>query len=231
MTRLAPAPWSLRGTGYILIGRFSVDFVQRYATVCDPLDKAFSGGLGALMIVDYHHSDVGPYQELLFIPGRFKFDGRGYFHIPQIYVSSQDSVENGRENWGIPKRQADFSFRSDDGRDVIEIKKGLEAVGRCEFKPYWGRLPFTTELLPKALRRLIQQRLSGEGWLETVLSGSGWLQPMKVESLEFNSDLFAPIRSDQIWFAMKVPKFNLRFPVAQSRQLREEGPSGSHPLA
>lgn len=231
MTRMAPAPWSLEGVGYILIGRFSADFVEQYTKVVTPLAGNFSGGLGALMIVDYHSSDVGAYQELLFIPGRFQFNGKGYFHIPQIYVSSEDSVENGRRNWGIPKLQGDFVFKSEGKHEVVEITQGQDSVGRCVFKPILGQIPFTTALLPKSWRRLIQQNFDGEGWLETVLSGAGWLQPMKVESLAFNSEYFAPIKSEQIWIAVKVPKFNLEFPVAQNRQLSEESPSGSHPLA
>jgi acetoacetate decarboxylase len=68
------------------------------------------------MLVDYEQSPVGPYQELLFIPGRFQFGRRRYYMVTQIYVSTQVSVENGQENWGIPKQLAQFHFETVDER-------------------------------------------------------------------------------------------------------------------
>jgi hypothetical protein len=95
---LIPAPWTLTGEGFILLYRFPRDFAGIQ-----------SGGLGTVMLVDYATSPVGPYRELLLIPGH---TGRGYT-ITHIFVSTMESVVNGRHNWAIPKEQADF--------DVIAI--------------------------------------------------------------------------------------------------------------
>lgn len=54
-------------------------------------------------------SGVGPYRELLFIPGAFHINGRYTFSIPKIYVSTETSVNSGIKNWGIPKEVADFT--------------------------------------------------------------------------------------------------------------------------
>lgn len=60
---------------------------------------------------------VGPYDELIYVPGLFSRRPRQplrtgrtaaepieYFpSITRIYVSTDESVYNGRKNWGIPK--------------------------------------------------------------------------------------------------------------------------------
>ena len=110
-----PAPWNLRGKGYIFLYKFKKDFVGQNGNVPSFLDGAFAGGFGSVMLVDYEESDAGPYGELLFIPGKFRFGGQKLDTISKIYVSTMESVVNGRANWGIPKEKADFSFEKTDG--------------------------------------------------------------------------------------------------------------------
>ena len=212
-----PAPWDLTGSGYILIGHFSEDFVREYAQVSEPMMERFSGGFGALMLVDYASSNVGPYQEILFIPGRFKHLGKSYSHISQIRVSSQLSVDNGRINWGIPKSLAQFRFGEFNGIETVQVEEQGNEFARFQFRPLGWKLPFSLTWLPKTFRRLLQQDLSkGEGWLETLLSGRCKFQFMFVKSLEIDSPQFAPISKSDIHLAVKVSDFKLRFPVAKS---------------
>jgi acetoacetate decarboxylase len=63
------------------------------------------------MIVGYDTSGVGAYKELLFIPALFDFDKKKAFNISKIYVSTEESVYNGIENWGIPKQLANFNIQ------------------------------------------------------------------------------------------------------------------------
>ncbi|KAG7095410.1 hypothetical protein E1B28_006159 [Marasmius oreades] len=66
------------------------------------------------MVVQYDESPVGPYDELIYVPGRFKHkDGSVAFRITRIYVSTKDSTENGRRNWNIPKQVAKFEYTRD----------------------------------------------------------------------------------------------------------------------
>jgi hypothetical protein len=61
---------------------------------------AFQGGLGMLQIVRYHDSPVGPYDELLIVPGYFDVPGKkskgGMVRVTRIYVSTKESVWNGK---------------------------------------------------------------------------------------------------------------------------------------
>jgi len=76
----------------------------------------FRGGMGSVQIVRYRDTPVGPYDELVFIPGFFDTPGGKYGkqkknnRITRIYVSQKDTTWNGRENWNIPKHLARFEF-------------------------------------------------------------------------------------------------------------------------
>lgn len=210
---IAPAPWSLQGTGYILLCRFDEAFVKKHCQMDSRLLQCFSGGLGTLMLVDYSESNVGSYQELLLIPGRVKLDGKGYFHIPQIYVSSQDSIASGRHNWGIPKQMAEFSFATDSKQDEIRVQSQEGHSGRFVFKPVGPKLAFTTALLPGAFKRLVQFD-EHDRCLLTQIRGSGKMQWLNIEHMEIDPQLMAPVCASHVLAAIKVPDFKLRFPLA-----------------
>ncbi|GAA5877072.1 hypothetical protein JCM3774_002834 [Rhodotorula dairenensis] len=132
----APAPWHLTGQGWIIPLRtpFSATPVPIPPAAYAPLERGstadqshrFHGGVGFVMLVRYKTSNVGPYDELIYVPGLFSRRPRQtrtdattaepveYFpSITRIYVSTDESVYNGRKNWGIPKHRADFNFSSD----------------------------------------------------------------------------------------------------------------------
>jgi hypothetical protein len=58
---------------------------------------AFKGGLGMMQIVRYHDSPVGPYDELLLVPGYFEVPGtkKQMVRVTRIYVSQKDTCWNG----------------------------------------------------------------------------------------------------------------------------------------
>lgn len=108
---LAPAPWTLKGTVY------SVTFIP---TSTDLPTKAFAplerqypsavegeyvGILGQIQIIRYTESPVGPYDELLIVPGFFKYnytdpsgvvEERKNVRVSRIYVSQKYTCWNGR---------------------------------------------------------------------------------------------------------------------------------------
>ena len=75
----------------------------------------FTGGLGMIQIVRYLDTPVGPYDELLVIPGTYQIAdgpqrGKSRLRITRIYVSQRETTYNGRKNWNIPKHLARFEF-------------------------------------------------------------------------------------------------------------------------
>jgi len=78
--------------------------------------KEILGGPGMVMLVQYTETPVGPYDELIYIAGKFSLpdeDGKTKIagnRITRIYVSTKESTANGRRNWNIPKEVADFKY-------------------------------------------------------------------------------------------------------------------------
>ncbi len=210
-----PAPWSLRGKGYILIYKFNRDFVEKYGNVPDFLQGHYVGGFGSVMLVDYLQSDAGPYGELLFIPGKFDFEGKRLDTISKIYVSSAESVVNGRANWGIPKEQAEFEFEQLN-RLEERIRVSLGGTSVAEFVIRSGALPFpvSTKLLPFPLI----QRHEGKHFY-TTFSGSGTGRFAKIEKLQINSELFPDISLCKPIAAIKVEPFAITFPEAVMKDI------------
>ncbi|GAA5977846.1 hypothetical protein JCM11641_006089 [Rhodosporidiobolus odoratus] len=122
----APAPWDLTGKSWIVpiytpfsetpipLPRGSYAPLEKGST-CDQSDR-FHGGCGVVMVLRYESSAVGPYDELIYIPGLFSRKSTAgekvkyHFSITRIYVSEDVSTINGRRNWSIPKHRASFKW-------------------------------------------------------------------------------------------------------------------------
>lgn len=202
---LAPAPWTLKGEGIILIYHFKKSWVEENAHLPEQLKGKFQGGFGYVMLVNYKESPVGPYRELLFIPG--KFQKNDLQSITKIYVDSEASTQNGRKNWGIPKETLPFTWESKKGRDLIAIKNGTKEVFSAEISHAGLSFPVSTALLPLRLG----QTFENVNFL-TKPSGSGWGKLAKINQLDLDPKFFPDIRSTKPLLAIKVNPFNIHFP-------------------
>lgn len=205
-----PAPWELRGKGYIFLYKFSRTFVKEHGNVPAFLDGGFAGGFGSVMLVDYEQSDAGPYGELLFIPGKFRFGGKRLDTISKIYVSTQESVVNGRANWGIPKEPADFSFE-DLGGGVEKASVTVNGQAAAQFTLKSGKLsfPVSTKLLPFPL----VQEYEGKRYF-TSFSGKGKGHFARVKDVKIDPALFPDVSLCRPIAVIRVDPFNITFPVA-----------------
>jgi hypothetical protein len=210
----APAPWSLTGSGYIFVYKFAKDFVRTQGFVPPFLEGRYRGGFGAVMLVDYHTSDVGGYRELLFIPGVFDFGGKNYYSITKIYVSTMASVVNGRENWGIPKELADFDIqRLDEHSEQIRASaNGVNFFDTTLIAEKLVRLPINTGWLP-IKQTLVQQ--GNDKLLLTTPSGRGVAQLATIVDMQADGGCFPDIAYVKPLAAVKVTNFGMMFPVAE----------------
>lgn len=117
---LALAPWTLKGTVY------SVTFVPlstRLPTKAFPplerqyasaIEGEYDGTLGQIQIIRYTDSPVGPYDEILIVPGFFKYnytdaagemEERKNVRVSRIYVSQKYTCWNGRKSKLIPNHE------------------------------------------------------------------------------------------------------------------------------
>lgn len=207
---LFPAPWNLRGRGYIVLYRFTADEIAQDPFLSDQFKTSFAGGFGSLMVVDYWSSNAGPYQELLFIPGKFRFGNRNLQHISRIFVSTMESVVNGRRNWAIPKKQADFQFipigRNEE--DVLVSNKGAQFF-KARFSVYGMPFPVNTMLFPYSL-----VQLEGKSAYHTRFTGKGWGRLASVKELKVDADQFPALAEKKPIAAIGVNPFAITFPPA-----------------
>ncbi|KAI9733513.1 MAG: hypothetical protein M1818_007261 [Claussenomyces sp. TS43310] len=118
---IAPAPWYLGCQMWAIPVKSSSTLPEHaYAPIeaasaeySDPaVAGKFNGGMGAVVLVRYHKTPVGPYDELLILPGKFQVGNtsESAYRLTSVYVSQKDTTYNGRKNWNIPKNLARFSF-------------------------------------------------------------------------------------------------------------------------
>lgn len=206
-----PAPWDLHGTGYIMLYKFSKDFVKKHGCIPDFLRGRFAGGFGAVMLVNYESSNAGPYGELLFIPGKFDFREKRLNNISKIYVSTMESVVNGRANWGIPKEKADFKF-TPSGLNSENIVVSTEGRTIAAFEIETGKafFPVSTSLLPFPL----VQKHEGK-YLYTDFFGKGIGRLARIKRIHIDRELFPDISKCRPIAVIQVDPFDITFPVSK----------------
>lgn len=208
---VAPAPWTLTGNGYIFLYRFPKEIIKKNGFLSDYQQDSFRGLLGSIMFVDYHTTPVGPYQELLFIPGLFKMLDRNTFSISKIYVSSFESVWNGIENWGIPKEKCDFDIQKNkNNTDHLTASLAGNPFFEATLKRGKISFPLTTGIFP--LR--ITQRL-GNQMVYTKPSAKGKAYFAKLQDCKINSELFPGISKLKPLAVLVVENFSMTFPEAE----------------
>jgi len=208
----SPAPWSLVGKGYVILVKLDPAFVAEHVTVPDGLKGRFSGGIGTVMFVDYLSSDVGPYRELLFVPGMFSLGLNKYFSITRIYVSTMDSVVNGRNNWGIPKELAEFEVTRDGHDEIVRVGMQGRLITELVFHTFPGWLPVTTALVPPRLRTLAHHH-EGKTYLTTPFA-RGVVSPARLIHAMVEGSAFPDFTRGRFLGTLSVPKFLMAFPEA-----------------
>jgi hypothetical protein len=207
--KIAPAPWNLTGDAYIMVYKFSKDFVEEYGFLADYQQDRFLGYVGTVMLVDYKTSGVGPYRELLFIPGMFTFDWKKMFSISKIYVSSRDSVYNGIENWGIPKEYADFDWQTKaDGTEDISVNIEGKEFFKTTIKKGFVSFPLTTAILPLNVVQKLRKDL-----IITNPTAKGKATLSKIKSIKVDKNFFPDLSKATPLITMKVRDFEMNFNV------------------
>ncbi|THH31846.1 hypothetical protein EUX98_g2351 [Antrodiella citrinella] len=120
----APAPWPCKGecfwfSTYVHAKRgaypppAAFGELEQGTAFADPTVAGdYEGGLAGVIVFRYTETPVGPYDEIMWIPGKFTVPagGPGALRITRLYVSTKESVYNGRKNWNIAKTVAHFDF-------------------------------------------------------------------------------------------------------------------------
>jgi len=209
----APAPWELRGNAYVSMLRFPQQLLDEASFVPGSLcGQRRPSPFGYLMFADYSESPVGPYRELLFVPGAFKFgDGRRHWSVSRIFVSTPESAINGERNWGLPKQLADFRLEHDgNGGLSVEVSKNGHAFAQLAFAPRRLSLPFHSSMLPTNLRTLGQRMDDIDFVCMPELSGR--MRAARLLRAQADAAVFPDIGRGRVIATAALQNFRMQFP-------------------
>jgi hypothetical protein len=209
------APWRLKGEAFVMVYKFSKDFVKENSFADAYQINNFDGGLGTIMCVNYAESDVGPYYELLFIPGTINLKKLNFneiksgFTISKIYVSTEASVQNGINNWAIPKEVADFQWivLPDSKVQMIVTKNGFEFFN-ATFKKRSLKLPITTSFIPL---KIIEKKDEKYFLTKPTAKGNGGLA--KLENIKIDEKYFPDVKSIKPLVTSHISSMEMVFPI------------------
>ena len=204
-TAFAPPPWTLHGRGLIALYR----------------PQTAGDTWGALMLVRYRDSPVGPYDELLWASANHPSPAGPRPQVQQIVVSSEASVRWGRRNWGIPKGLARFEWQEGEwlqGQKAQQVRiyapEG-NLLAHLAFSTHGPTLPVSTAPIPAGFRTLAQPVLDAApnaGWLLTPVGATGKAQPARLTVLDA-AGFHAPLTQLRPLLTLAIPDFQLVFPV------------------
>ncbi|KOS19627.1 hypothetical protein ESCO_001239 [Escovopsis weberi] len=176
-----PAPWKVRGDIYsfsLWTSKAKAESMPKHhlfsqleahSSFADSESSKPVGGLGSIQILRYKETPVGPYDELVVVPGSYEWERKGpdgrrkggsNLKISRVYVSQKHTCYNGRLNWNVPKHLARFDwqydpngvttvrvFPHDVSGDPHEPCPSPEPFFQATFKPvrFAPRFPFATE--------------------------------------------------------------------------------------
>jgi hypothetical protein len=209
----APAPWKLTGSGYVFMIRLPKAMTDAELFTPPELRDKRVGNVATLMIVDYATSGVGPYRELLVTPGVFQSEHGRFHSVTRIYVSTYESVANGRVNWGIPKDVADFSMeKGESGRADIVVSRDGRLLAQIRLEAHGLPFPIWSGLLPVARRTLLQP-WAGKTY-RIAPSARGFARRARILDLRFDPELFPDLSRGRVVAGFHLPRFTMTFPVA-----------------
>lgn len=209
--KISPAPWLLSGEGYMIFYRFSRQFVERHCPLPPELAGRFDGFFGSVMLVNYAESPVGPYRELLFMPGKFRTPQGRRYSITHIAVDSEASTLSGRANWGIPKLTRQFRAEREGHTERIQaLAPDGQPYFDIQLRSGGLHFPISTALIPIRLWQTEQ----GKTFL-TDPKGSGTGQLARVLDVKVNPDLFPDICRARPLLALRVTDFRMCFPESR----------------
>lgn len=215
--KIAPAPWHLKGQGYVMVVQLPQQVLNEQSFISNELKATRRGHLAYIAFADYESSDVGAYHELLYIGGTLKFGQKRHYSISKIYVSTQDSIDNGQKNWGIPKEMAHFEVQyGADNHDTIKLSTPTgETIAQFSFSHHLFKFPVNTKLAPTRLLTLAQDWQGQRFWFAP--QAQGYLKPALLKESYVDKRYFTDLNQGHIIACFKVIDFSMVFPVPKTQ--------------
>jgi len=205
-----PAPWKLNGEGIILTYSFKKNWILENGFVPAHLHRKFKGGLSFIMLVDYQESDCGPYQELVFIPGLFNIEGRYQLMATKIYVNSEDSLESGRSNWGIPKELAEINWKKDESKILFNAKLNDNKFFETQIQSNSLAFPVNNTLIPFKFYQELE-----DNSFQFSPKGRGRATSAKMKGTRSVQTKFPDLANGKFINCLHIKNFNMSIPKSE----------------
>jgi len=213
---MAKPPWTLTGNGYIFVFNFPRRFVEEHGFIPPHLKGCYRGGLGAVMLVDYLTTPVGPYREALFVPGLFDYARHRHYSITKIFVSTIESVLDGQDNWGIPKELARFNLTPvSDTIERFTMSQDQRVLLDVTLRTRGPQIPVNTRWSP--VKPQLIQHFAGRD-LITQPTGKGWVGLAQIEDVCVDQIGFPDFSDQRPLAAFYARNFTLEFPLPRILQ-------------
>ena len=204
-------PWHLQGDAFILNYWLTLNFIKHnhaFHIAPSPIGRVVQ-----VILVRYHESPVGPYDELLLLDHPL-ISKRRLSSIAKIYVSTETSVVHGQHFWGIPKQLAEFEWVIKDDVAYCTISFEQQEMSLCLYKYKHSQTFYmNSHHLPARLLN-IQQTWQGLHY-QFSPQFRGKLCKLKQAAWKNTLDIFPDFSQAKYLHSFYVPEFQLTLPKAK----------------
>lgn len=204
-------PWHLQGDAFILNYWLTPNFIKHnhaFHIAPSPIGRVVQ-----VILVRYHESPVGPYDELLLLDHPL-ISKRRLSSIAKIYVSTETSVVHGQHFWGIPKQLAEFERVIKDDVAYCTISFEQQEMSLCLYKYKHSQTFYmNSHHLPARLLN-IQQTWQGLHY-QFSPQFRGKLCKLKQAAWKNTLDIFPDFSQAKYLHSFYVPEFQLTLPKAK----------------
>lgn len=203
--------WHLQGDAFILNYWLTPNFIKHnhaFHIAPSPIGRVVQ-----VILVRYHESPVGPYDELLLLDHPL-ISKRRLSSIAKIYVSTETSVVHGQHFWGIPKQLAQFEWVIKDDVVYCTISFEQQEMSLCLYKYKHSQTFYmNSHHLPARLLN-IQQTWQGLHY-QFSPQFRGKLCKLKQAAWKNTLDIFPDFSQAKYLHSFYVPEFQLTLPKAK----------------
>lgn len=209
----ARPPWLLRGDAFLVLTASPAEVNLVDAGIPAALEGIYRSLFNVMVVADYRESPVGPFRELLYIPGRFRFGVDDEpMSITRSYATTEVAQLNRHAHWSVPSGLATISRTPNAGRDVFSA--GEQPFASFAFEAFGPELPLNGRVIPPAYRAFAQ--LAGDRTVLYTLAITGTMRAARFLPQKFDARMFPDMSKREAVLAIKISDFLAEFPAAHS---------------
>jgi acetoacetate decarboxylase len=128
-------PWLLRGYAIQTLQLVAIDRIRPLIPPALKIVSVFPGKtLGGIYLASYEAGSTLTYNELIVVGAIVHLGTHFGGWISHIYVDHPDSIAGGRQIWGLPKEQAEFTWNHQKAISVT-VRQGQQTL--CSLDSEW----------------------------------------------------------------------------------------------